>query len=102
MPPTLHSSREQATRLQHPDDGQYYDALVPIDVSDDAAPLLLGISRGGELIAHPCLMVYSTVHPCYYPKDDARQVTREFLQRHSLPSTYEDRIVDFIHMVGPK
>lgn len=57
--------------------GQRYDFVLRIDVSDDAEPLPLPINRG----------------------DDRRKVATEFVALHQLPDSYVDRIVDFADLV---
>ncbi|PWN36043.1 WD40 repeat-like protein [Meira miltonrushii] len=61
-------------------DGQRYDAVLKIDVSDDSEPLSLPINKG----------------------DDPRTKAKAFIQQYSLSERYEDDIVAFIQQVGPK
>jgi phospholipase A-2-activating protein len=58
-------------------DGQEYDAVLRIDVSDDSEPLPLPINR----------------------QDDRRAAAAAFIERHSLPQSYLDDIVNFINLV---
>lgn len=77
---TLDPSDQPPAKQAHPLTGVLYDALLPIDVSDDAEPLLLGLNKG----------------------DDPLDVTKRFIDDNNLPQTYHDEIVAFINMVGPK
>lgn len=70
----------QPAKQTHPSSGIQYDALLPIDVSDDAEPLLLGVNAG----------------------DDPERVATQFMADHDLPQSYHAEIVGFIRMVGPK
>lgn len=85
--------------------GQHYDAVLKIDVSDDSEPLSLPINKGGEL---PMLEAQSEFEPMLIKlsflslTDDPRTKAKEFIQQNSLSERYEDDIVAFIQQVGPK
>ncbi|CDS81999.1 related to DOA1-involved in ubiquitin-dependent proteolysis [Sporisorium scitamineum] len=57
--------------------GQRYDFVLRIDVSDDAEPLPLPINRA----------------------DDRRRIASDFVALHGLPESYIDKIVDFVNLV---
>ncbi|GAC93637.1 hypothetical protein PHSY_001202 [Pseudozyma hubeiensis SY62] len=57
--------------------GERYDFVLRIDVSDDAEPLPLPINRA----------------------DDRRQVASDFVALHKLPESYVDKILDFVNLV---
>ncbi|CAO1637625.1 unnamed protein product [Sympodiomycopsis kandeliae] len=73
-------SSSSTNRQQHPTTGILYDALLPIDVSDDTEALLLGVNKG----------------------DDPRQVAQRFIEEHDLPRSYLEEIVAFVTMLMPK
>lgn len=66
--------------MPHPVTGILYDSLLPVDISDDIEPILLGVNKG----------------------DDPSAVATRFIAEHNLPQTYHGEIVDFINMIGPK
>ncbi|SJX65831.1 related to DOA1-involved in ubiquitin-dependent proteolysis [Sporisorium reilianum f. sp. reilianum] len=57
--------------------GQRYDFVLRIDVSDDTEPLPLPINRA----------------------DDRKQIASDFVKLHHLPESYVDKIVDFVNLV---
>jgi hypothetical protein len=49
---SLSIAAPSSAKQLHPETGIEYDVLLPIDISDDhPEPLLLGVNRGGELLA---------------------------------------------------
>ena len=80
-------------------EGKKYDAILRIDVSDDAEPLPLPINRGGEQEDIEIIELVLTSGVRY--EDDHRVAAKAFLERHGLPESYEDQIVEFISVVGP-
>lgn len=72
------SSVDKQTDVQGEEyQGQRYDFVLRIDVSDDAEPLPLPINRA----------------------DDRRQVASDFVALHELPESYIDKILDFVNLV---
>lgn len=83
-----------------------YDQVLQIDVSDDSEPLSLGWNRGGESCRkhkHNTQKVKTVFFSLsLFLADDSRQAAKTFIERHSLPTSYEDQIFAFIDQVGLK
>lgn len=80
-------------------EGTQYDQILQIDISDDAEPLPLGWNRGGELSMYDETKPFIALITC---TGDPRAAAKDFISRHSLPTSYEDQLIAFIEQVGVK
>lgn len=72
-------SSEQSGKQIHPVTGKAYDLLLPIDISDDSEPVMLGVNKG----------------------DDPEQVSKAFLEEQGMGQSerYVEEICEFIKMM---
>jgi hypothetical protein len=81
-------------------DGVPYDAVLCIDVSDDAPPLQLGLNAAGAQKRTTCASRWQSL--TWRNADDAHEAALAFVAKHSLPDSYVAQIEDFIQLVAPR